>query len=405
MALAQKEMAQLSESEKAKIRQQVERLLLSHHFSGSKRYPAFLKYVVEETLDGRQDSLKERTVGIEVFGREPSFDTAADSIVRVTAAEVRKRIAQYYHEPDRQTELHIELPSGSYVPQFRYPQKSADAEANSAPPTRVEQSASQATSGRPKRRSLILSAIAAISVLAILGFEYWMHTSRLKDPLESFWGSQHPVVLCIGSPILSVNQPGADNPEIAAALGPPTENNTLIPLSDAIALGRFQALLVEHRRDYRVLLARRATLYDLRSGPAILIGALDNPWTLRVTAKLRFQFRGSESTAGEIIDTWSKVSPQWNVDFRVPYSDRTQDYAIVALTHDDTTGQPLLIAAGTGPNGTRAAGEFLTSSDDLASIKKLAPAGWHGENFEIVLATQVIQGNSGLPRVQATQFW
>jgi hypothetical protein len=152
-------------------------------------------------------------------------------------------------------------------------------------------------------------------------------------------------------------------------------------------------------------LARRATLYDLRSGPAILIGALDNPWTLRVTAKLRFQFRGSESSAGEIIDTWSKVSPQWNVDFRVPYSDRTQDYAIVALTHDDTTGQPLLIAAGTGPNGTRAAGEFLTSSDDLASIKKLAPAGWHGENFEIVLATQVIQGNSGLPRVQATQFW
>jgi len=405
MVFAEKESLHLSGTEKAAILQETERLLSSRHFSGSKRYPAFLKYVVKQTLDGNQDSLKERTLGIEVFDREPSFDTSADSIVRVTAAEVRKRIAQYYQESHHQSELRIELPSGSYVPQFRYLKAGTSAAADPAPLVPRETVASGAPSGRLKKPRFTYWTVAAVSVVVVLGFAYWMYSSRQKDPLENFWNSDHPAVICIGSPMLSVNQPGADKPEIAAALGPPTENNTLVPLSDAITLGRFQALLVDHRRDYRVLLARHATLYDLRSGPTILIGALDNPWTLRLTSKLRFQFVGSESTAGGIIDTKAKAGPRWDVDFQVPYSDRTQDYAIVALTRDDTTGQPLLIAAGAGPNGTRAAGEFLTSSDDLASIGKLAPAGWHGQNFEIVLATQVIQGNSAPPRIQAAEFW
>src|ERR1035437_3382308 len=109
-------------ADKKEVLKQLERLLNSSHFRGSRRSSSFFQYVVQKSVDGLQDSLKERTIGIDVFHREPSFDTAADCIVRVVASEVRKRLAQYYQEPGHNRELYIDLPPGSYVPQFHPPQ-------------------------------------------------------------------------------------------------------------------------------------------------------------------------------------------------------------------------------------------------------------------------------------------
>jgi len=85
----------LSDEEKIAIQQQLERLLLNPHFSNSRRFPSFLRYVVAQTIEGKSESLKERVLGIAVFNREPDYDTTLDPIVRVTAVEIRKRIAQY----------------------------------------------------------------------------------------------------------------------------------------------------------------------------------------------------------------------------------------------------------------------------------------------------------------------
>src|ERR1700683_2640580 len=94
-------------------------ILASSHFRGSKRYPALLKYVVTKTLDGHSEELKERTLGVEVFERQPDYDTNADPVVRFSASEIRKRIAQYYHENGQGSPLQIDLPLGSYVPEFK----------------------------------------------------------------------------------------------------------------------------------------------------------------------------------------------------------------------------------------------------------------------------------------------
>ena len=87
--------------EKLAIRVQLERLLSNPYFSHSRRFPSFLRYIVNATLNGHADALKERTLGIEIFGKSAVYDTALDPIVRVTAGEIRKRIAQYYqvHPP------------------------------------------------------------------------------------------------------------------------------------------------------------------------------------------------------------------------------------------------------------------------------------------------------------------
>ena len=81
-----------------------------------------LRYVVERAIEGQTEHLKERTLGVAVFGRDPAYDTNLDPVVRVTAGEIRKRIAQYYHEPGHESEIRIDFPPGSYLPEFHVPQ-------------------------------------------------------------------------------------------------------------------------------------------------------------------------------------------------------------------------------------------------------------------------------------------
>ncbi|MGB6744356.1 MAG: tetratricopeptide repeat protein, partial [Terracidiphilus sp.] len=76
---------------------------------------------VGHALDGDVDNLRERMIGAEMFGRPVSYDTGSDSVVRVRASEVRKKLAQYYSETkEDRDEVRIELPSGSYVPRFHF---------------------------------------------------------------------------------------------------------------------------------------------------------------------------------------------------------------------------------------------------------------------------------------------
>ena len=102
------------------VRLHLQQILDSHAFSGSKRTQDFLRLIVEHALAGEVDSLRERMIGAEMFGRPIDYDTGSDSVVRVKATEVRKRLAQYYLETDEKTEVRLELPSGSYVPRFTF---------------------------------------------------------------------------------------------------------------------------------------------------------------------------------------------------------------------------------------------------------------------------------------------
>src|SRR6266481_2415562 len=103
------------------IRHQLLNILASPAFHGSKRCQQFLEYVCEKSLSGEAGTLKERTVAIEVFGRQPESDLGEDTIVRVGAREVRKRLAQYYVSPEgTASKVRIDLRSGSYAPEFRY---------------------------------------------------------------------------------------------------------------------------------------------------------------------------------------------------------------------------------------------------------------------------------------------
>src|ERR1700728_1689642 len=89
MESAEKDHTALSDLEKEAVREQVGRLLASTYFSQSKRSVTFLHYIVDHILSDDAEKLKERTLGIEIFGRSPDYDTASDPVVRVTASEIR----------------------------------------------------------------------------------------------------------------------------------------------------------------------------------------------------------------------------------------------------------------------------------------------------------------------------
>src|SRR6516164_9366623 len=103
----------------AKAVAQLNRIFGSKAFRQADRLKRFLTFIVEETLAGRGERLKEFVVGVEVFGKDNSFDPRNDPIVRVQARRLRSQLAAYYHEEGAHDDLMIELPKGGYAPVFR----------------------------------------------------------------------------------------------------------------------------------------------------------------------------------------------------------------------------------------------------------------------------------------------
>src|ERR1700688_2704229 len=112
--------------ERDAILRELHEVIASPYFCNSKRYPALLQYVVENTLAGKSDRLKERTLGVEVFDPPSTYDTNAEAVVRFTAGEVRKRLMLYYTERGRNSSVRISLPVGSYIPEFLHAQDESD---------------------------------------------------------------------------------------------------------------------------------------------------------------------------------------------------------------------------------------------------------------------------------------
>jgi hypothetical protein len=394
-----------TEAERRAVREQLDRLLASHLFKNSKRCPRLLKYIVEAALKGRTDHLKERSLGIEVFGREPEYDTNLDPIVRATAGEIRKRIAQYYYELGHEEEIRIDLPSGCYIPEFRLPLNKPVALAE------VQQS---------KKRSLLL--ILGVSAV-VLGASLllWRKPWVSETALDRFWqpvlDSSGTVLMCVGPSNKSMAALQASSGRIAGIDRIPGDEPTTVvdqfkvesqkvALADSITLANVAGLLASKGKTFHVQRERFTSFADFRGGSVILIGAFNNDWTLRLTRNLRFSFQ-MDARAGSrwIQDRRDPGKKDWLVNDTTPYERLNQDYAIVSRLFDSTTERMVIIAAGIGQHGTASAGEFLTDPHYMEVIAKQAPKNWDHKNFEAVLATSVISGNSGPPRVVALEFW
>jgi hypothetical protein len=371
------------------VMEELERILSSAHFRNSKRYPALLRFVVERTLEGRGDEIKERSIAMDVFGRQAGYDPSVDPVVRISAGEVRKRLAQYYQEPGHEGEIRIELPLGSYQPEFIV---AAQAPAGSGVAPVV-------ASAGVARKFLIPGLVCAAIVVAVLLFRPW----RTPTALEQFW---QPVVSPAGSPVMicfAATEPIFPQEASRRILGA-----RRVVWWDAETLARLAGIVQSRGAALQLVREDQATFDDFQRVPAILIGAFNDAWTLRLMEKMRFTFQ-REGTSFWIADRDNPGQRRWKIDLgQFDSSGRPvlkEDFAVVSRVSNPRTGRITITVAGLYGYGTLAAGKFLTDQTFLQKMSEVAPAGWQDRNMQIVIGTEVIQENSGPPRILATAFW
>ena len=405
----------------AEIQAQLKRLVESPFFRSSKRCRLFLERVVEHSLSQSPEPLKERTLGVHVFAREPTYDTATDPIVRVTAGEVRRRLAQYYAEEAHHSDMRIDLPPGSYAPTYSRPHPVVP------PPTPVAPAPPQIAFVRrrhsDRRARWWWAGAIVVAAVAILGAIFM--TTRQAAPAQTaftrFWGplldAQVPVLLCPGG--LDMYELPAQVKEAANAAARSTGELPLLEIAprqvqrvgaryvaigDAVAIARIASLFQERRRPYQIREQNATSFADLRASPAVLIGMFSNAWYLQLGSG--FRFVPTIEGDGHHVSIVDRQDPErsWRLPRPWPALDISKDYALISRAVDPATGTLVLSVGGITPFGTAAAGEFVTSPEHL----ERALAGvrdWPTRSLQIVLETQVIDGAAGAPQVVATHVW
>jgi len=407
------------------IAEQLKRILDSNAFLNSPRAKEFLSYVVENGLKGHTELLKERSIGVNLFHRSPTYITSDDPIVRVKAGEVRRRLTQYYAEGEHALEVQIEIPVGSYIPKFHW-----RAQAIPLPvPPEAEPSAPFLTAPKQPRRWKTIGFAIALTIVGIAAAPFvWAHFH--PSALDLFWeplaATKQPVLICVPTPVtyavsseLFQESPAAHSgiyDSLAKRNATPLQLDPetsikwkeITPLDDfyvnkddAYAAEELSVFFAREHRLTQLRLGRDYTYEDLRSSPAILVGAYNNPWVNRVMSDLPIGFRES----GEVLWIEDRANPSQNWKASTDGRRGSKDFALVARVLNSKTGQFLLILSGVGMVGTKAAGGLVSHEEDLESALRTAPRGWEKKNIEIVLETDVVDGSPSPPHEVALKVW
>ena len=399
------------------LREHLREVLESPAFKGSRRSQQFLQHIVERALSRRWDELKERTLGVELFGRSPSYDTGVDAIVRVTASDVRKRLHQFYAETG--AEIRIELHSGSYVPEFR---RTAVRDLTvSAPVAEAPQMLPRARWFSGRGRRVALSGALCVGVAA--GVWLWNRQSAAERtsprhvlPWSILLQDGRQLQVVFADPDISAmqeligwqislsdyaNRRYVANPE---ALGSDMQRalrvlrGANVPSVDAGIALTISRLAAATSARLKTHTARSLQLGDFKTDDdfVILGSPRSNPWGGLFQEQLDFDFIYDQELKREVI---RNKRPQAGEPARYVPTARGWDtgdaFAIVALVgNPNQTGQVLLMA-GTNAEGTGAAGELATNCVQLSRTLQahgIDPSG-PVRHFEILLRVRTMAGS------------
>jgi hypothetical protein len=378
-------------------------------FRSSRRSVEFLKYVVHATLDGSSDQIKERTIGIEVFGRSSSYDTNLDHVVRTAATELRKRLAIYYGDEKHRAEVRISLVPGSYVPRFTFPpEPHAMAEAVFHEHTFEAELPSPPSARTRRSRMPLIAAIVAVAMVCAIGYAWF----RPVNAEYAFWkpllDTPGPVLLAVGAvPNGPPTSPASSDSQDPAPPLLPAEASESVPFADAVTIARVVGVLQSNGKKALIRRESSSSFSDLRQGPVVLIGAFNNEWSLRLTKQLRYTLAlDAEKHLIYIRDAknpnsrvWSWATNQSRHLMGGPGTPVMHDYALISRIRNSETGHMVIVIGGLYVYGTESAGEFLTDPVLMQSIAKAAQGGAGYKNLQIVLETTVTDGTPGPPKV------
>ena len=428
----------------ARIHHALDQVLSSPPFRNTQQCQNLLRYIVQHTLAGEDNLLRERVIGSEVFGRRPDYETGEDPVVRLRAAEVRKRLAQFYQSAPEEPGIHIDIPSGCYRATFRLRGGSHSALHEPNPPVEIHPVESEPHSllqvldfhqtapvvaaeiyPSPARGHIRVTYVAAALLLlaaVVVLVSAW--NSAQTSQLKAFWapwtGSSKPVIIAIGSNAvyrLSDNvldqyarshQLETHGQEFFVPLAPdviikggdlnPAENS-FVALGDVAAVSNIVASLTRQKQSYQERFPNDISFAELRNSPSLLVGGFNNPMTLELTKKLRFVL-----SARNEIDDMQDRNRRWLLHASEDSHD-TEDYAIVTrLTHAHGDA-PMLSVAGMGQYGTLAAAEYVCSATAISEMTRHLPRDWASRNLQLVLHVKVVDFKPVATEVVAMHTW
>lgn len=433
-----------SEGDLAALQQHVNEIIRGPAFKGSHRGGQFLKYIFDQSVAGHFDSLKERLIGVELFGRSPSYDTGEDAIVRVTASDVRRRLLQHYGTSEKPSEFRLSLPVGSYIPEITrcaadengnaiqdHLQKNPTHSENSVP-TDAQGHRTTDRAGRDAKSAwtfwgAFLVGGITVATIILLGIA-WSHSAVIKAapstpqisllPWSGLLNSARPVHLITSDPnivvIQSITGKELSLSDYANHKYIPDENvltpeqlrycrsilwgdNSAAAVDPPIAV-KIGALAGTSSRAIDARAARSIQLADLKTNDNfIFLGSpRSDPWTSMFGDQLDFKFTFDQTSKQEII---INSHPRANEAQKyVPTAlgwATGQSFAIVAFVQNPDTNGQVLILAGADGEGTEAAGRFVTDLPRLSDSLKACGIRPNGPlaYFELLLGLNTMAGS------------
>ncbi len=428
IASAPSELRKLTSEQIGEVQTELETLLRSEQFSSSKRCCEFLEFVVKAALVRDYESLTERVLGAELFGRPIDYETSSDAIVRVRANDVRRRLAQHYSQVRPDPKIRICLTSGSYIPEFHWLAPEAPAapvEASAASPSLTGVSATipaatvvvqSGTVWQKLTKPLLIATVLLLAVNAIL-ILFTHNPTPPASVLREFWQpliqDHGGAIVCFGNatsfwPSESVRQ--AIEKGDQALLGNP--GRITVTRDDTVTAGNLRAavsisnLLSGYGITNQLRWPQEVQSAEVNRSNAIFIGAFNNPWSMSLNEGLRFSFKDIQTASQRVWSIQDRTSPgqQWSITQAYPEQNNV-DYALITRVIDREGKRVVISVGGLSQFGTEAAGEFITDEAALNDFARTAPRGWENRNLQIVLGMRIDGRKIVNTRILATNVW
>lgn len=415
----------------------LDRVASSNTFHSSRRAQEFLRYVVVHALREEFDHLKERSIGCEVFGRPPDYDTGSDAVVRVTANDVRKRLAQYYVHEGATDPVRFEMPVGSYIPKLCLVPQSSDPVTSSQlnGPLSHPDPASNWMSTSSRRTMMAGASVILLVLLVLLAWVvHSLVTALLLAPKElrrvpwsaMFYGGQTLQLImgdsAVGSVLLVYGKPPMSLDDYAnkrfAVPDPslPLETQRLhsvlehsyTSVADARIGARFSRLAASVNRSVSIRFARDLQLSEFHGGSNfVLLGSrMANPWVELFQGQRDFNIEWDPTSHKQFVAIRnSRPGDPQGLTESVGTGKTGRSYAILALTRGLDGKGKVLTAEGTNMEGTEVAADLMFDPDQLSSVLRGCRVGPNDPNgyFEVLMELQSTAGSAKQSRVLATR--
>jgi hypothetical protein len=420
------------EPSKAEVRETMRRILASRHFVNAPTKQRFLRLICESYLNGRASELNEYMIGCELYDRDESYNPALDPIVRVGAHGLRKRLEAYYKGEGKEDEIILEIPHGSYAPNFirRAPpqEDSQPANGSSDPPGLA------AFIEKYSKTLLNLLVISLMIITVTLAYSNTQLRRQSKASAQSIemsgvfelvWGTflkdGNPALLVLGNPSVyrfwhptdptSLSKMRVDlTSEEAKAMGdtlgrerfvvnnPPAAQLMLAydeyaSLGETMGLYRLTGLFNKMGKNLTLKQNRGLVAEDLKNHNAILFGA---SWVKEWVGNAPVRKCFTSGPAAAISD--QNLLPGDEREYVAKYDGETgkliEDYALIVVKPGISDRKAVMIVAGTRSEGTQAAVEYLTDESYLADLNKRfhRTLGAFPKYFQVLLKVSVDNG-------------